>query len=172
MCYWFLIFNNSQEENHLIFTRYHKMIKEKLYNYCLAHIEQRIANSQKAMEEAQAAANEESKSSAGDKFETGRAMMQRERDKNAKQLTEAVHIKQILKQINWERKTDTVEAGSLVITNQGAFFISISVGKIIIDEVVYFAISMATPMGKLLQGKRVGEEATFNDRMYRVEEII
>lgn len=148
------------------------MIKEKLYKHCLAHIEQRIANSKKAMEEAQAAANEESKSSAGDKFETGRAMMQRERDKNAKQLTEAVHIKQVLKQINWERKTDTVEAGSLVITNQGAFFISISVGKIILDETIYFAISMATPIGKLLQGKRVGEEASFNERSYRVEEII
>ena len=135
-------------------------------------IEQRIANSKKAMEEAQAAANEESKSSAGDKFETGRAMMQRERDKNAKQLTEAVHIKQVLKQINWQRKTETVEAGSLVITNQGAFFISISVGKIVIEETTYFAISMATPIGKLLQGKRVGEEASFNGRSYQIKEII
>ncbi len=148
------------------------MIKEKLYHYCLAHIEERIANSKKAMEEAQAAANEESKSSAGDKFETGRAMMQRERDKNAKQLSEAVHIKQVLKQINWQRKTETVEAGSLVITNQGAFFISISVGKIVLEEDTYFAISMATPIGKLLQGKRVGEEASFNGRVYRIEEVV
>ena len=54
------------------------------------------------MVNAQEAANEEGKSSVGDKYETGRAMMQIERDKAAQQLDEALKLKNIIDQISIE----------------------------------------------------------------------
>jgi len=101
-------------------------VKIKLYERCLAFVEQRIASSQKAIEHAQQAANEETKSSAGDKYETGRAMMQLEIEKQSVQLGEAMKLKQTLTQINPEKTTDSIQSGSLVYTDQGNF-ISLSV---------------------------------------------
>lgn len=88
----------------------------------------------KAIEHAQLAANEETKSSAGDKYETGRAMMQLEIEKQSVQLAEAMKLKHVLSQINPEKTTETIQSGSLVFTDQGNFYISISAGKLIWKE--------------------------------------
>ena len=68
------------------------------------------------MNDAQRSANEEGKSSAGDKYETGRAMMQIERDKAANQLEEALKLKRILDQIQPEVQHERILIGSVVIT--------------------------------------------------------
>src|SRR5665811_379907 len=61
--------------------------KNTLKKRSIEIIEQRISSSYHAMENAQAAANEEEKSSAGDKYETGRAMNHLEKDMHARQLS-------------------------------------------------------------------------------------
>ena len=144
------------------------MIKKKLYGKCLEHIDQRIATAERAMNAAQSAANEESKSSVGDKYETGRAMMQQERDKNARQLAENLQIKQVLHQINYDQVHDTIQLGSLVETNQGNYYLAISAGKILLEGISYFAVSMATPIGQALQGKQQGEIVNFNGRQFNI----
>ena len=50
--------------------------KDELYKKCVQIIENQILLAQQGIENAQQAANEETKSSAGDKYETTRAMMQ------------------------------------------------------------------------------------------------
>ena len=54
--------------------------KAKLYDSCLKLVDERVAHIEDAMRNAQASANEETKSSAGDKYETGRAMMHLEKE--------------------------------------------------------------------------------------------
>jgi hypothetical protein len=56
--------------------------KIRLFEHCKNEIERRVANFEYAMMDAQASANSEDKSSAGDKYETGRAMSQIARDMN------------------------------------------------------------------------------------------
>jgi hypothetical protein len=68
-------------------------IKIKLYQYCVEFIDKRIAGAREAIQIAQDSANEETKSSAGDKYETGRAMAQLEIEKNTTQLEEALKQK-------------------------------------------------------------------------------
>ncbi|WP_345239970.1 3-oxoacyl-ACP synthase [Nibrella saemangeumensis] len=148
-----------------------KRIKAQLYARCLAYVEQRIETARSSMEAAQEAANSETKSSAGDKYETGRAMAQRERDMSAAQLAEALKLKKDLEQINVEAVYELVQRGSLVITDQGNFFISISAGKISLDGVDYFAISLASPIGTGLINRKVGEEIRFNNRWYRINDV-
>ena len=62
--------------------------KEVLLTSCHEVIDQKLLLAKQTMEMAQESANEENKSSVGDKYETGRAMAQQERDKAAVQLTE------------------------------------------------------------------------------------
>jgi transcription elongation GreA/GreB family factor len=120
------------------------------------------------MQAAQESANSETKSSAGDKYETGRAMAQEERNRNAVQLREAQNLQAELARINPEQACDTVRPGALVETSMGGFFISISAGKLTVEGKDYFAVSAAAPVAVALSGKRAGEEAGLNGKVVRV----
>jgi transcription elongation GreA/GreB family factor len=146
-------------------------LKVNLHSLCQAYIEQRIDTAQKAIAIAQASANEETKSSAGDKYETGRAMAQLEIEKNSTQLAEAHKLKAALSQIKPDHPTNTVQPGSLVITNQGNFYIAISAGQLTVDSVNYFSISPASPIGSKLIGLKDGAHFSFNSRAYQIEKV-
>ncbi len=146
-------------------------LKVRLHSLCQAYIEQRIDTAQKAIAASQASANEESKSSAGDKYETGRAMAQLEIEKNSTQLAEAQKLKVALSQIKPDQPNSVVQSGSLVITNQGNFYISISAGQYTIDNTNYFSISPASPIGSKLMGLKVGGQFSFNTKTYQIEKV-
>ena len=146
-------------------------IKEELYKQCLQYVEDCISTAQQAMNAARESANDDTKSSAGDKYETGREMMQQEIDRNRKQLEEANRLKLVLEQIDPLIMTDTVQNGSLVITNFGKFYISISRGQILADGLNYFAISAVSPIGLKLMKQKAGSEFDFNGKIFKIEDI-
>lgn len=146
--------------------------KQALYTHCQQYVRQRIETARSAMNAAQEAANEESKSSAGDKYETGRAMAQIERDRHAQLLAEALKLEQDLIQIDIDKPMAVVRPGSLVVTDRGRFFISISVGKIKLESADYFAVSAASPIGAQLLGRKAGDVVTFNKLAYQVQEVL
>lgn len=146
-------------------------IKTQLHALCAAFVGQRIEAAQAAMLTAQESANSETKSSAGDKYETGRAMAQEERNRNAVQLQQALQLQGELARINPDLPCDAVRPGALVTTSMGEFFIGISVGKLSVEGQDYFAVSAAAPVAAVLSGKRTGEEVLFNGKMVRVEQV-
>lgn len=147
-------------------------IKKKLYDHCRQFVEKRIAVALKAMNEAQEAANEESRSSSGDKYETGRAMMHLEKEKNARQLAEALKLQEVLDKFKPEVSHDVAQLGSLVITNQGNFYVSISAGKINLHDQPFILISPGAPLGAKLLHLKKGDQVVFNSIAYYVEQII
>jgi transcription elongation GreA/GreB family factor len=147
-------------------------IKSQLLAACHDYVNQRIATSKQAMENAQAAANEEGKSSAGDKYETGRAMMQIERDKAAQQLEEALKLKNVLDGMNSSNENNTVLLGSVVTTTHFNFYMAISAGKLIVEGKEYIAVSTNSPISKLMIGKKVGDEFFFNKKNERIVGIL
>lgn len=147
-------------------------IKIALHQRCVLLAEERIASLQHILKEAQQAANNETKSSAGDKHETGRAMAQLETEKLTAQLSEALNIKQNLTQINPTNTNNTVVLGSVVYTNKGNFYIAASIGKVSIENEVFFAISPASPIGKLLLTKKEKEIFSLNGNEYTVLDIL
>ncbi|MCB9346060.1 MAG: 3-oxoacyl-ACP synthase [Lewinellaceae bacterium] len=146
--------------------------KAKLYEHCLAQATQRIATARAALEAAQEAGNTETKSSAGDKYETGRAMMQQEQEKNQVQLIKAIELKNQLAQLRPGQRSETAGPGSLVITNHGNFYLSEGLGKINLEGSIYFAVSLLSPIGQLLRGKRGGEAFFFQGKNYGVVDVV
>jgi len=71
-------------------------VKKQLYSLCLAYIDERIQVANQAIQFAQDSANDETKSTAGDKYETGRAMAQLEIEKINAQLNESKKLSKIL----------------------------------------------------------------------------
>lgn len=146
-------------------------LKQPLHTACQNYIQKQIHTAQAAIAAAEEAANEETKSSAGDKYETGRAMMQLEKEKNETQLMSILELRDVLAQINPAKKCEVVELGSLVKTNQGTFYIAVGIGKLKLAEQTYLVISPTSPIGQALQGLRQGGTANFQGRTYQIEEI-
>ena len=147
-------------------------IKQALFQACEKHIQQKIETAQKGMNDVQSAANNETKSSVGDKYETGRAMMHLEKNKFAIQLSEALQLKQQLAQIQQDKICIQVEQGSLIKTNKGYFFIAVSIGKMILSQQAYFVISLASPIGKVFHHTKKGDNISFRKTTYQILEIV
>ncbi|WP_019947720.1 hypothetical protein [Hymenobacter aerophilus] len=145
-----------------------QLIKPRLHALCLAYVHERLAAIQAAINAAQESANSETKSSAGDKYETGRAMAQNERDRNLVQLQQARQLLAEIQRINPELPCDAVRPGALVHTSMGWFYLGISAGKLPLDGTDYFAVSAAAPVAAALGGKRAGESVSFNGKSVQV----
>ncbi|MEO8886496.1 MAG: 3-oxoacyl-ACP synthase [Mucilaginibacter sp.] len=147
-------------------------LKEELYRQCLNYVQTRMDAAQQGINEAQQASKDDTKSSAGDKYETGRAMMQQETDRNMAQLNEANKLKVALNTINPTAKHTVIETGSVVKTNNGNFYIAISAGTFTVDNENYFAISPASPVGIKLKGLKAGDEFNVNGKGYKIINVL
>jgi transcription elongation GreA/GreB family factor len=146
-------------------------IKKKLLIYCITYADERIKNAKEAIISARDASSNDTKSSAGDKYETTREMMQQEVSRQEKQLMEAQKLKHALSAIKPEFKSTTVQPGSLVTTDNGNFFISISAGQVVIDQTIYFAISPVSPIGAKLIGLKQGNRFQFNGKDFAILDV-
>nr|WP_321453958.1 hypothetical protein [uncultured Carboxylicivirga sp.] len=126
----------------------------------------------KAMEQAIESMQDDTKSSAGDKFETGREMMQIELNNLKTQMAQVKQSQSDLSKINPSIKTDKISFGSLVKTNLGVYFISIAQGKIKLNNNDYYSISLASPIGRILRDKKAGESLSFNGKTLLIEDLI
>ncbi len=124
------------------------------------------------MAELKDALGSESKSTAGDKHETGRAMIQLEQERAGHQLRQAEELLLALQAINTMLPpTETIQLGSLAITDKGSFYISVGLGKITLDGKLYYAVSPTAPIAVALLGKRVGDGPVFNGQQMVVKSI-
>ncbi len=144
------------------------MEKQSVHQHCQRLVHQRVADAEQAIGEAQRAANEETKSSAGDKYETGRAMMHLEQEKLVSQRMAAQQLLKVLHQINPARPCTQVDLGSLVDTSRGWFYVAVGLGQIQVDDESCFAISPASPLGQALWGRQAGEETVLNGQLIRI----
>lgn len=146
-------------------------IKQKLAELCSNYVNEKINNAEDAINSAQESANEETKSGSTDTYETGRSMMQLEIEKYSSQLTDGLKLKKALSQIDFKKNYDAIQPGALVITNNGNFFISISAGKLVVENKEYIAISLSSPIGQILANKKIKDKFEFRDKSYIVKSI-
>lgn len=148
-------------------------IKQQICSQLFEEIEQRITAIEKTLHSLEESRNNETKSSAGDKYETGREMIQIEFDNNKTQLAKTTKLKNELNLLNLEKAYSSIERGSLAITNQGNYFFSIGLGtKIDIEGEAYFIISLASPIGKALINKQKGDTVQFMEKGFEVLEVL
>ncbi|SMG33353.1 3-oxoacyl-ACP synthase [Arenibacter troitsensis] len=146
-------------------------VKQRLYEFCKSFIENRLMRINSNIDSLQEALTSETKSSAGDKHETGRAMIQLEREKLGNQLAEAQLLQELFKKIPLQSSSSQVGLGSLVLTDQQNYYMGISAGELKLEGVSYYAIAPNTPIGKLLLGKAVGDMVVFNSRKIVIRQI-
>ena len=146
--------------------------KEKLLQHCRELIEGKIEVLQQSIKQFQEAANEDAKSSMGDKYETNRAMMHLEKEKASSQLNQLLKMRQLLDSIKIEKSNDQAVIGSLVTTEKGKYFLSIGLGPIEFEDDRYFVISTASPIGQQMLGLKARDTFSFrgvNEKIVLVE---
>ncbi len=148
------------------------IIKGKLLDKCKQYVEDRLTTAALAMNYAQEAANEEDKSSAGDKYETTRAMMHIEREKAAHQVEEARKLKYVLDRIDPAMRHDKVALGSLVITTTRKIFLAIGAGCVKLDGEDFVIVAPASPLGMALLGLKRNEQFVFNDHRNTITVVV
>lgn len=146
-------------------------VKNNLYRLCLEYINKRIATIQETIRESQESADEETKSSAGDKYETGRSMMQLDMEQHAGRLAEALKTRDELEKIGLTPNSDVVLPGCLVTTDKNSYYISISAGKVDFGGKPYFCVSPSSPIGAKLLGLKKGDAFTLNNITQQVREV-
>ena len=146
-------------------------IKEELFKQCVTYVNKRMKTVEEIISSNKKALQSETKSSAGDKHETGRAMLQLEMEKASQQLSGIEKMKETLSKVNLERVTEVAHLGNVVITDKNAYFLSISSGQLKVADKFYFSVSVSSPIGRLLLGKRIGEPFVFNGNKQIIKEI-
>src|SRR6218665_3552680 len=129
-------------------------------------VEKRMDTSWQAMEAAKNSANEEGKSSAGDKYETARAMGQIDREMNGRMYEQARQERLILEKINPQTSFSNVSLGALVKTTMGDFFVAIGAGVVALNGKNIMVISPQSPIGQVLMTKTVHDSFEFRGKKY------
>jgi len=143
-------------------------LKQQLYQYCLTKLDERVRELKEQITNIQESKHNETKSSAGDKYETGRAMMQMEEDKVNAQLEKTQLMRQQFEQIDPNYVSSTIGMGSIVRTSTRTYFLSIGIGKIRWEGEDYFCLSPASPIGRELWDKKRGTAISFNGKTEKI----
>lgn len=145
------------------------VLKEKVYLACLKHVQDRIDTAIQALESAQEAGENDTKSSAGDKYETGREMMKQEIERHQQLLADAKQMQfQLQELVLTPDQSLKIMKGSLIETSRGMFYMAVGIGKIHIDNQEIFVLSPSAPVGQRLLGKKKDEEVIFNNHTFKI----
>ncbi|MCF6356185.1 MAG: hypothetical protein L3J54_00140 [Draconibacterium sp.] len=147
-------------------------IKQQILNKIIEIIDKQIESTKLAIASAKESRDNETKCSSGDKYETGRTMMNFELEKTRVLLNKTLSTKNDLLQINLHKKHNKVTFGSLVFTTNGNYFICIALGKTEVANETFYSISLASPIGKLLNGKKEKAKFTFQGKDVIIMKIL
>ena len=147
------------------------MLKQKIYNHYLQVINDNVKSLQNILADLKESGTNETKSTAGDKHETALAMLQIEQANVRSQLKEVLEQKSTLEKINPALSPASIVNGSLVKTNRGYLFMSVALGKAVVDGTTVIALSQQSPLGKLLMGLKEGGSTVINSNSYVIESI-
>lgn len=147
------------------------LFKTELKQAALTLIGDRISAAKQAIEQAQQAANQEEKSSAGDKYETARAMGHLQKDMHTRQLGEQIKELATLHAINTDTIYTTAAPGAFIECKDAAFFIAAGMGKQAIQGRTIIFLSPQAPLARMLQGKKAGDQFLFNHIQTTILEV-
>jgi hypothetical protein len=146
--------------------------KTIVHQHFLQLIQSKIADVQQKLDDLKESLSGETKSTAGDKHETARAFVHIEQENTGRQLETLLQQKAELDRFSGNTGGNQIVPGNLVKTDKGYFYLSTGAGKAVIDSIIVFAISPASPLGKKLIGMQPKDVVEMNGQSYFIQEIL
>jgi len=148
------------------------LIKTAVYHHCESYLRQKakgyLSQDQSLLE----SLDSEGKTSAGDKHETGRAMIQLEREKLAQQRERNDQDIKTLDALKNKTTTVHIAPGALVNTSLASYFLAVPADAFSHNDKKIYCISPQSPIGQLLLGKKAGESFSFRGNSIKVLEVL
>jgi len=144
-----------------------KTLKKKLLAQATQDVQEKLDILVAEMDHLGKVIEEDTKSSAGDKYETSREMANSEREKLYLQIEENRKSLALLSTLSLEPST-IIGLGSLIKTSREWVFIAISLGQVKLAEEKVLMISPVTPLGQEFINKAKGDSVNFNRRNYKI----
>jgi len=135
-------------------------------------IDDKVIKAKEYMNSIERSIQGESKSTAGDKHDTTRELMQQERNKAAQNLSNQILDQKTLIQLLNTSTNEGIGFGSLVETDKGWIFIGLALGKVLFSDVHVICISPLSPLAKGFEGLKVGESCIFNNIEYKIKMFV
>lgn len=145
--------------------------KQKLLQICNERVDKRINDYKEEVNLIKESIASSDKSSSEDD-DAGHGKLLNDLEKNMAYLNDAKKTKEYLSTIKTNIDSKDAMLGSIVKTNIMNFYIATSIGKIELDDAVFYAISVNSPIGLLLINKTVNAQFEFNQNKYIISEII
>ena len=145
--------------------------KELIQQKINQKLSSRINKVEHALNTQKESLNTTSESTAGDKHNTSRAMMHIEEEKLNRQLAQLYQLKSLVNKINPSKKNNEIKLGSLIETNHGYIYIAIPFGKIKVTNLEITIISLASPIGSVLKGKKENYQFNFRNQKWIVKKV-
>ena len=146
-------------------------MKSKLLAHCIELANSKVEALEQELSATRESATSESKSTAGDKHETGRAMMHLEQEKLHEQLAEAQTIVAELERIDVASIHTQIGLGTLVKTDRTIFLLAAGLGKVDFEGTPYFVVSTKAPIAAQFLGKSAGDKVNMNGTMYDIQSV-
>lgn len=145
-------------------------LKLKLHQKCVEKQKEILENAKAAMDEAQIAANEYG--APRDRYDSFRAQLLRKRDLHAAQYEKAMNELDFLEKLDPTNQNKELTINTLVITNKQRFYVSVGLGKIVLPEGEFYAISPLAPIYQSLKEKTTGSTVVFNGQKITILELV
>lgn len=145
--------------------------KPLAHAHCLAVVNERIVDLEASILDIQRSSQSDTKSSAGDKHETGRAMAQLEIEKQQVSLGNLIAMRDVLARLDPAVPQERVREGALVRTDSGLFYIAVGLGRMVVDGQEVLVMSPQAPLAEALQHTPIGGTARFNGLAQVVVEV-
>ena len=146
--------------------------KQMVHKYCLQIVADKLKAMEEKLRDLSASAANETKSSAGDKYETARAMLHIEQDQVRGQKAELLAQQAVLNSIEPNLKTERIVLGSLVQIGESYYYLSLALGRLKVEGKTVYALSLQAPLGGQLKGLTTGESVTVAGKVRRVDEVV
>lgn len=147
-------------------------LKNKAIDHLSERIELRLNDLKESLKNSIESRDNETKSSVGDKYETGRSMVQMEIDKTQAQIQKMGLMCEKIKGIDTGRIHPEVSNGALVETNNGVFLLIVAFGRIVVEGTEVLCISPVSPIGQLMMSKTEGDQFHFNGLDYLIKKVV
>jgi transcription elongation GreA/GreB family factor len=145
--------------------------KQQVHEHCQQIVAGKLHALQEKLQDLADSAANETKSSAGDKFETARAMLHIEQDQVRRQIAELKAQLSVLNGVDPTLQPECVVLGSLVRIQDAWYYLSIGLGKVQVAGETVFILSPQSPLGQQLKGLSLGDDLSLNGRKMVVTKL-
>lgn len=147
-------------------------LKKQAFHACIQQLNEQMVRLENTLNRVEEGMKDDTKSSAGDKFETNTAMMHLEKEKIDRQMLDSVNLKKSMRQVNPNLENKVVESGALIRTKTFNMYICTGIGKVPMEGFTFMAVSTDAPIVQAMLGKKKGELFSFNGKKVKVLDLI